>query len=131
MDTSITEMSDSVIENALKHQPPEIFKFSGKQDHQYFKERRNYLKNEAILYYKFLAKEVEIPGSDKDEYFKVTRNEDKTIDVYVYALNKERDTTTRLFTRKFYPGDKRNKAVRFCRKKTVLICRNLTRTILS
>lgn len=104
-DTLIAEMSDSVIETALQQQPPEIFKFSGNKIISTLKERRNYLKNEALLYYKFLAKEVEIPGSDKDEYFNVVKNGDKTIDVSVYKLNEERDTTTKLYFRKFYPNE--------------------------
>ena len=64
-DTLISEMTDSVIEAAIKRQPPEICPFSGPKIIETLKARRKYLKAEAIQYYKFLAKEVEITGTDK------------------------------------------------------------------
>ncbi len=53
---------------------------------------------------------MEIPRGDKDEYFKVTKNEDKTIDVEVYKLNKERDTTTKIILTQIFTRAKQKKS---------------------
>ncbi len=102
-DSLIGTMTDSVIETALKKQPPEIFPYSGEKIIQTLKERRNYIKKEAIEYYEFLSKEVDIPGSDKGEFFDVKRNVDGSVTVTVYELSKEREVKNQIYGRTFFP----------------------------
>lgn len=105
VDTFLLEVTDSVIEKALHQQPKEIFSFSGPKIINTLKERRNYIKDEAVQYYKFLAKEVEVTGSDKDELFDIKRNEDGSVEVTVYKLKDERKPATELYHRIFLPNE--------------------------
>ncbi len=104
-DTIILEMTDSVIEAALKQQPPEVFAFSGPKIIETLKERRKYLKQEAVQYYKFLAKEVEVTGTDKKETFEIKNNDDGSIDVQVYKINDKGQREKILYERKFLPAE--------------------------
>lgn len=104
-DTLIMEMTDSAIENAMKYQPPEVFAFSGPKIIETLKERRKYLKDEAVQYYKFLAKTVEVTGTDKKETFDIVNNDDGSIDLTVYKINDKDKRENVLFRRKFLPGE--------------------------
>ena len=99
------EMSDSVIEAALKQQPPEVYEYSGPKIIETLKERRKYLKQEAVEYYKFLAKEVEVTGTDKKETFEIKNNDDGSIDVQVYKIDDKEKREKVLYQRKFLPGE--------------------------
>jgi hypothetical protein len=100
-------MTDSLIEAALKKQPPEIFAFSGPKIIETLKERRKYLKAEAVQYYKFLAREVEVTGSDKKETFEVVNNDDGSVDVRVHKINDKGQREKVLYERKFLPAETR------------------------
>ncbi|HUQ66490.1 MAG TPA: BamA/TamA family outer membrane protein [Flavitalea sp.] len=104
-DTLIAEMTDSVIEAALKKQPPEIFAYSGPKIIQTLKERRKYIKDEAKEYYKFLAKEVEITGTDKKETFEIVNNDDGSVNVKEYKINDKGERDKILYERKFLPDE--------------------------
>ena len=100
MQRSIT---DAVIEKAVKQLPPEVFNISGNEIIANLKSRRNLLNEYATTYYKFLAKDVDIVGSDKKELFQVNRaNNNETI-VKVYQLKVIGDSADKLiYERKFY-----------------------------
>ena len=67
------------------------------------KSRRNHLVDYATTYYKFLAKNVDIVGSDKKELFQVNRLTDNETIVKVYKLKVSGDSTDKLiYERKFY-----------------------------
>jgi hypothetical protein len=102
-------LTDSVIENAVKQMPPEIFNISGEETIRKLKSRRDHLVSYATEYYAFLAKEVEVPGSKQAELFEVTRvNSDET-SVTVYRINKEGDIKREvpLFSRTFFNKETR------------------------
>jgi hypothetical protein len=107
VDTLISEMSDSVIEAAIKKQPAEIFPYSGPKIIETLKARRKYIKDEALQYYKFLAKEVEITGTDKRESFEIVNNDDGSIDVRMHKINDKGKIEKILYERKFIPGETR------------------------
>jgi hypothetical protein len=104
-DTLIAEMSDTVIANAIRQQPPEIFPYSGNKIIETLKERRKYLKDEAVKYYQFLAREVEITGSDKKELFEVNSNDSGDVAVTVYKISEEGERKNKLYERKFFPSE--------------------------
>jgi hypothetical protein len=62
-------LTDRVIEEAVGLLPPEVFPVSGNEMISKLKSRRNHLVEYATAYYKFLAENVDIPGSDKKEFF--------------------------------------------------------------
>jgi hypothetical protein len=104
-DTLISEMTDSVIQAAIKKQPPEVFPFSGEKIINTLKERRNFIKEEAIQYYKFLAKEVEVTASDKKETFVADVGNDGSVNVQVHKINDKGEREKVLYERKFLPGE--------------------------
>ena len=74
-----THITDSVIENAFKKLPPEVR--SGKSiDNikQSLKGRRDNIVQIAETYYDFLAELQMVTGTDKDDYFEITREDDQT-----------------------------------------------------
>ena len=81
-------LTDSVIETSVKQLPPEIFPISGREIISKLKSRRDRLPEYATKYYKSLAKEVEVVGTDKDECFEVTRLNDDETSVIVYKIKK-------------------------------------------
>jgi len=82
-------ITDSVIENAVRQMPPQIFSISGEETVRKLKSRRDHLVDYAKEYYAFLAKDVEIPGSKEDELFEVKRLNDNETSVKIYRINKD------------------------------------------
>lgn len=80
-------ITDSIIDYSIKLWPDTIYKLDGEAVTAKLKSRRDQLPEYAVEYYNFLAKEVEVLGSEKNEIFEITRlNNDSTL-VKVYKLN--------------------------------------------
>lgn len=92
--------SDSVIENAVKQMPPEIYAIDGATITQSLKNRRDELTEKGMSYYRFLSKSVTVLGSNKDENFTVKQN-DSGILVQVHA--NEKGTHLLMYSRYFDP----------------------------
>ena len=99
----LATMTDSVIENALHQQPKELMNQSNGKIIEKLKERRKYFPGEMDVYYRFLSKIVDITGSNKNELFLTTRNDDGSVIVKVYKINKEGDTSSKMYERTFDP----------------------------
>lgn len=99
-------LTDNVIENSIKQMPPEIFAISGNDIIAKLKSRRNHLAEYATEYYYFLAKEVEIVGSKKNEYFDINRLDDNETSVNLYKINKKGEkNSTPFYSRVFKTGE--------------------------
>lgn len=98
-------ISDSVIEMAVKKQPAEIYAIRGEEIIERLRSRRDGLLKNAMKYYSFLAKEVTIKGSGESELFKVI-NETGMTHVYVYD-HSNGDTSAMIYSRTFYPAETR------------------------
>ncbi len=72
-------LSDGVIESAIRQMPPETFSKSGDILIKKLKSRRDALPATAREYYRELSKNISIAGSDKKEFFKIERLEKETI----------------------------------------------------
>ncbi|HEV7330851.1 MAG TPA: BamA/TamA family outer membrane protein [Flavisolibacter sp.] len=90
-------VSDELIRSAVKRMPDTIFALSGNQIVQTLMERRNNLKADAMRYYRFHSKIVDIPASDKDEKLLVQYKEGGKIDVVISSKGEK------LFHRRFDP----------------------------
>jgi hypothetical protein len=97
----LTKMTDSVIEDALHRQPPELLKYSNTKIIQKLKDRKKYFAGEMDDYYKFISKIVNVTGSNKSELFAITRNEDGSVAVAVYKINKEGEKSDKMYERTF------------------------------
>lgn len=96
-------MNDSVIRNAVKQLPPEIYKMDGEKFISKLISRRDALPEAAMKYYRFISKKVNIAGSNQKEYFKVTSVGDK-LQVRVYAKARGNDTSFIMYDRIFDPS---------------------------
>lgn len=82
-------ITDVVIDSAVRQMPPEIFAESGEEIAHNLKLRRDKMVEYAGEYYDFLAKEVDIPGSQQKEIFDVQRLNDHQTSVTVFSVNKK------------------------------------------
>ena len=94
--------NDSIIDMAVKKLPPEIYALDGKVIARKLKSRRDLLTTEGMEYYRFLSKEVNIVGSNKNEYFRIS-NADNGLDVKVFKRKKDNDSSTVMYHRVFDP----------------------------
>lgn len=99
-------LTDKVIEQAVKQLPPEVFPVSGNEMINKLKSRRNHLAEYATAYYKFLAKQVDIVGSAKREFFEVKRVNDNETTVKMYKIKKDGERKKEpLYSRNFYTAE--------------------------
>lgn len=96
------EITDSVIELAVRQLPKEIYPISGDTLRAKLKSRRDQLEKAMLKYYRILSKQVNVVGSNKEELFEV-RQTDSGISVKVYAKEKNGDTSLLTFERTFDP----------------------------
>lgn len=104
-DTVLAAITDDVMRAALARQPREIYPYSAEDIVKTLQERRKYFKDEMVEYYKFLAREVDIPASDKREFFHVNRLDNGDVDIKIYKINKEGEVSRELYSRKFLDSE--------------------------
>lgn len=97
-------LTDSVLSTAVHHLPDEIFPLNGEQIIETLVKRRNILLEKGMSYYKFLARDVNIVGSNKPEYFRVAKSE-TGLKVSVYARKNNNDTSYKMYERNFIRGE--------------------------
>lgn len=101
-------LTDDVITNSVHQLPSEIFAIHGNTIIAKLKERRNHLTETATRYYLFLAREVEITGTQANDYFEINHLPNNTTAVKIYKLHKEgRRAVTPYYSRVFNPGETR------------------------
>jgi len=103
--TMQAQLSDEVIENAIKLWPEELYQYHGEQTITDLKSRRDQMDDFAITYYEALAKEVNIVGSNKHEYFNVLRLNNDTTLIEVYKIDKEGKRDKLLYKRRFITSE--------------------------
>ncbi len=82
-------ITDSVISTAIHKLPDAIYAFSGEKLIETLKARRSSLLEEGMNYYKFIAKTVEVPASDKHELFDIYYTPEGNADITVYKTKKD------------------------------------------
>jgi len=96
-------LTDSVISNAVHKLPPEVFPINGEKIIQKLINRRDVLSKKAIFYYNFISRKVNVIGSNRKEYFKVS-NSGEGLQVRVYARERGNDTSLIMYDRIFNPS---------------------------
>ena len=94
-------LTDEIITTALKQLPEPVFKIRGPQIIKMLRARRARLLQDATDYYTFLARMVEVVGSDKTERFEVFRQNDDQTQVTAYKISKDNDVKQILYQRVF------------------------------
>ena len=95
-------MNDSVIADAVKKLPPQIYALNASVIAAKLKGRRDLLYNKGMKYYRFLSKEVNVVSSNKNEFFRVS-NLSEGIEVKVFKRKDQNDSSTLMYDRKFDP----------------------------
>jgi len=99
------QLTDTIIEASTKVLPSEIYELSGKTIADKLKTRKKDLDSYAEKYYRLLAKQVDVIGTNEKDFFEVTRNENGTVDVAIYSeINTEIETQPH-YHRKFIPTE--------------------------
>jgi len=96
-------LSDAVIDSAVLRLPPEIYPFSGPEIARKLKSRRNNLETYARRYERYLAREVEITGTEGEDHFEARSLPDGRLELRVHTTDKEGHRFRR-FHRIFEPG---------------------------
>ena len=95
----VEAIPDSVIKTAVHKLPDEIYAIDGEKIKEKLIARRNQLIKESKKYYRFLAKKVQVLGSNKNEYFHLYPvNDSVKLDIFSY---KNKDTSFLMYTRIF------------------------------
>jgi len=97
-------VTDEVIEIGFSEIPLEAQELAGTKIKKILRERRDNMMDLASRYYKYLAREVDVTGTEKKDLFVVTRLENGDVDVKVYDSNKEGDKQSLEYHRIFKQG---------------------------
>ncbi len=85
-----TSITDSIIHEAIRSLPENIYDSTGRDIEQKLISRRELLPGYADEYYRFLSKTVDVVGTNERELFDVKRQENGDTEVAVYALSKKK-----------------------------------------
>ncbi|MBL0234284.1 MAG: metallophosphoesterase [Chitinophagaceae bacterium] len=96
------QLTDSVIEAAVKKLPKEIYPLHGETIAKKMISRRNLIETAAMSYYRFLSGKVNIIGTNKSEIFRVSNTADGKLQVRVLARERS-DTSFTMYDRIFDP----------------------------
>lgn len=97
------KLTDDVIKRAVKLMPDTIYKLSGPEIIEKMIARRNILDKQALEYYRFIAKEVEIPASDKTDKFTLSNQAGGNLTVAVNKIKKDGSVDKVTYQRTFKP----------------------------
>lgn len=99
-------LTDPLIESSIKKLPPEVYNISGPGLISKLKSRRDKLLDFATEYYKILAKEVDIVGTEKKEMIEVTGINANEVKVSLYDLDSNGNKKSKPFySRTFYANE--------------------------
>ena len=101
-------LTDDIIDNAVRKFPPEVYNISGPGIASKLKARRIKLTDWANTYYHFLSEDVEVTGTEDKEKFEVIRLNDKETEVNIYKINKEGETKNKPFYHRIFKRSETN-----------------------
>ncbi len=101
-------LTDEVIDAAVKKFPPEVYPISGPTIAAKLKSRRQFLPEWAATYFKFLNVDVEITGTKDDEKFEVIRLSDTETEVNIYKIKSEEEISPKPFYHRIFKNNQTN-----------------------
>ncbi|WP_210521150.1 metallophosphoesterase family protein [Hymenobacter terricola] len=104
-DTLQLSLTDAVLERALRQWPDSIYRLSGPQVLAKLRAHRNQLKTWTAQYYRFLARQVDVLGSDEREYFEVKHEGEDRSQVNVFAIKANGQRGQALYQRTFWASE--------------------------
>lgn len=100
-----TTLNDSVLRSAVRRFPPPVYQLVGEETYQTLKSRLQQLPQIAEQYYKILAQEVVVTGSDERERFVVQRLSQGRTVVEVFRLDDKNITGAKIYSRTFFANE--------------------------
>lgn len=97
-------LTDDLISKSVKLMPAGIYAHGGEELVKKMTTRRDILKKQALKYYRFISSTVEVPTSDKHEYFDITNEPDGKVSVVINKIKKEGDKEQITYKRIFDPA---------------------------
>jgi hypothetical protein len=95
------DLTDAKIDSALLKFPIEIQRISADDISRKLKRRRDDLLKYASKYYQFLSREINIVGSDKNEFFEINRFHNDSTRITVYSVTKKNEVKDTVYQRTF------------------------------
>jgi hypothetical protein len=99
-----SKLTDELLTNAVKLMPADIYAITGKKTINTLIARRNNIKEDALAYYQFLSKNVDIPASDKRDEFVIEKQQNGFINVAIYKIKKDDTRGDAFYQRTFDPA---------------------------
>ncbi len=100
-----SQLTDEIIENAIAQWPKNVYQHHGDKIIANLKLRRDKMEDYALTYYKALAKQVDVVGSNKKEYFEIIRKNNDTTSVKMFKINSKGRYSKLLYHRNFIASE--------------------------
>ncbi len=104
-DSMKLELTNKVIQTAIKQLPVEAYKLQGLKLEQILKQRRDKLTEFANRYYKVLAKTVDITGTLENDYFEINRLDSNQVSVDIFKRKKGKKKGKKQIYHRVFNGD--------------------------
>ena len=101
----VNNMTDEVIHQAMLQFPAPIQAIDTPNIAEKLRSRRPLLEEAAMKYYRFLAKSVDVVGTNKDENFDIERLPGGKLSVIVRKISKKDNVQQKIYSRVFDPKD--------------------------
>lgn len=98
------KISSALLRQAMQRIPANILAEGGEQTLEIMIARKDKLEQSALEYYRFLSGMVEIPASDKKEYFEIDHHKNGDIEVTINNIKKTGEKGRKLYHRTFDPA---------------------------
>ncbi|MGV3539692.1 MAG: hypothetical protein ACO1OQ_07775 [Rufibacter sp.] len=98
-------LKDSVLRAAVRRFPPNVYKLVGEETFHTLKSRLKQLPQAAEEFYKVLAKEVAVAGSDERERFVVQRLSQGRTVVEVFRVKADNTNGAKIYSRTFFASE--------------------------
>lgn len=95
------KLSSSLLRRAMQRMPANIFAEGGEETLKIMAARKDNLEKNALAYYRFISITIEIPASDKKEYFEIKHKKNGNIELTISNIKKNGETGRKLYHRNF------------------------------
>ncbi len=100
----LLELNDSIIDQALADQPKEIKLLAAGSIAETLKKRKNFLLEEALSYQAFLHRFIDLPGSNKKDWFELEWKKKGLLKLTIYDINKQGQPSDKISEQEIDPA---------------------------
>ncbi|WP_143310634.1 BamA/TamA family outer membrane protein [Chitinophaga vietnamensis] len=102
-DKFLKRMTDSVLEAAVNAFPDTVKSMLSPWMLNTLKARRGIMEKNIMKYYRFLAKGVDVPGTEKNELFTIDKQAGGAVELNIYKISKKGEVQQNIYSRTFDP----------------------------